>query len=75
MCVPVCVFVRMCVYVLIPGRTSSEFELLGSSVGVPGVDTGKKQRKRERRKERAEETEGYKRVRGIKGSGTTESHF
>lgn len=42
----------MCMCVLIPGRTSSDSELLGSSVGVPDFDTGKKQSKRERRKER-----------------------
>lgn len=33
--------VCVCVCVLIPGRASSESELLGSSVGVPDVDTRK----------------------------------
>lgn len=35
-------YVPLCVCVLISGRTSSESELLGSSVGVPDVDTGRK---------------------------------
>lgn len=48
----------VCECVLIPGRTSSESELLGSSVGVSDVDTGKsKGRERERIKERAKERE------------------
>jgi len=40
------------VCVLIPGRTSSESELPGSSVGVPDVDTGKSRgRGKEEKKE------------------------
>lgn len=57
------------VCVLIPGRASSESELLGSSVGVPDVDTGKRQsekkegerergrRNRERERERERDQE------------------
>lgn len=67
-CASVCAYV--CVCVLIPGRTSSDSELLGSSVGVPDIDTGKRGREKEEKKER----ERYKRVRGIKGSSTVESH-
>lgn len=52
---PVSLPVRVCV--LIPGRTSSGSELLGSSVGVPDVDTGKsrgtgKEEKKESKRER-----------------------
>lgn len=36
---------------------------------------GEKQRKREGRQERAQERESYRRVRGIKGSSTSQSHF
>lgn len=53
----VCACVCVCVCVLIPGRTSSESEPLGSSVGVPGIDTAKsrgreKEEKKEQRRER-----------------------
>lgn len=69
-CACACASVCVCVCVLIPGRTSSDSELLGSSVGVPDIDTGKRGREKEEKKER----ERYKRVRGIKGSSTVESH-
>lgn len=46
----------MCV--LIPGRTSSESELLGSSVGVSDVDTGRSRgREKEEKKERKQRRE------------------
>lgn len=67
--------VYMCVcarsLVLIPGRTSSGSELLGSSVGVSDVDTGKC-RGREKKENDIERNE---RVRGIKGNSTIGSHF
>lgn len=48
----------VCECVLIPGRTSSESELLGSSVGVSDVDTGKSRgRERGRIKEREQKRE------------------
>lgn len=71
MCLPLCV--------LIPGRTSSECELLGSSVGVPGGDTGKsrgreKEDKKELRKERATgEREGSRVVALL--NPTSETHM
>lgn len=57
--------------VLVPGRTSSGSELLGSSVGVSDVDTGKC-RGREKKENDIERNE---RVRGIKGNSTIGSHF
>lgn len=48
----------VCECVLIPGRTSSESELLGSSVGVSDVDTGKsrgRERENKRKREREEQ--------------------
>ena len=50
-----CVFV--CVCVLIPGRTSSDSELLGISVGVPGVKVEQEKKGGEKRTEQKTERE------------------
>lgn len=63
----VCVCACVSVCALIPGRTSSEWELLGSSVGVPDVDTGNSRgREKEEKKEggREREVQGSERDQG-----------